>query len=37
MSVEHYSAEFLKLARYVPHIILNEEAKAERFRDGLSP
>jgi hypothetical protein len=37
MSVEQYSAEFLKLLRYAPHLIPDEETKIERFRDGLSP
>jgi hypothetical protein len=37
MTVEQYSAEFLKLSRYAPHLIPNEETKAERFRDGLTP
>jgi hypothetical protein len=37
MTVEQYSAEFQKLSRYAPHLIPNEETKAERFRDGLSP
>jgi hypothetical protein len=37
MSVEQYSAEFLKLFRYAPRLILVEETKIERFRDGLSP
>jgi hypothetical protein len=30
-------AKFLKLSRYAPHLIPNEETKIERFRDGLSP
>jgi hypothetical protein len=37
MIVEQYSAEFLKLSRYAPHLILDEQTKAERFHDGLSP
>jgi hypothetical protein len=37
MSVEHYSTEFQKLSRYAPYLILNEETKLERFRDGLVP
>jgi hypothetical protein len=37
MSVEQYSAEFQKLSRDAPHLIPDEETKAERFRDGLSP
>jgi hypothetical protein len=35
--VEQYSAEFLKLSRYAPHLIPNEQTKAERFLDNLSP
>ncbi|XP_062173566.1 uncharacterized protein LOC133879031 [Alnus glutinosa] len=37
MSVEQYSAKFLKLSRYAPRFIPDEETKIERFRDGLSP
>jgi len=37
MSVEQYSAMFLKLSRYAPRFIPDEETKIERFRDGLSP
>jgi hypothetical protein len=37
MLVEQYSAEFLKLSRYAPRLIPDEETKIERFRDGLSP
>jgi hypothetical protein len=37
MTVEQYSVEFQKLSRYAPHFIFDEETKAERFRDGLSP
>ncbi|XP_062152035.1 uncharacterized protein LOC133860441 [Alnus glutinosa] len=37
MSVEKYSTEFLKLSRYAPRLIPDEETKIERFRDGLSP
>jgi hypothetical protein len=37
MSVEQYSAEFQKFSRYAPHLIPDEQTKAERFRDGLSP
>jgi hypothetical protein len=36
MSDEQYSAEFLTLLRYAPHLIPNEETKPERFLDGLS-
>jgi hypothetical protein len=37
MTVEQYSTEFQKLLRYAPHLIPDEETKAEKFRDGLSP
>jgi hypothetical protein len=37
MSVEQYSAEFLKLSWFAPHLIPNKETKAKRFRNGLSP
>jgi hypothetical protein len=37
MSIEQYSAEFLRLSRYAPDLIPDEVAKIERFRDGLSP
>jgi hypothetical protein len=37
MLVEEYSAEFLRLSRYDPRLILDEESKVERFRDGLPP
>jgi hypothetical protein len=37
MTVEQYSAEFLKLSRFALHLIPDEETKAERFRDGLTP
>lgn len=37
MSVKRYSAEFQKLSRYAPTLVPDEETKAERFRDGLTP
>jgi len=37
MSVERYSAEFQKLSRYALTLVPDEETKAERFRDGLTP
>jgi hypothetical protein len=37
MSVEQYLAKFLKLSRYAPYLIPNEQTKAERFIDSLSP
>jgi hypothetical protein len=36
MSIERYSTKFQKLSRYAPSLILDEETKAERFRDGLT-
>jgi hypothetical protein len=36
MSIEQYSAKFLKLLRYVPHLIPDEQTKVEIFLDGLS-
>jgi hypothetical protein len=37
MSIEKSSTKFLKLSRYAPRLIPDEESKVERFRDGLSP
>jgi hypothetical protein len=37
MSVEHYLAEFQKLSRYAPNLVPDEETKAKRFCDGLTP
>jgi hypothetical protein len=37
MSIEHYAAEFQKLSRYSPSLVPDEETKAKRFRDGLTP
>jgi hypothetical protein len=37
MTIEWYAVEFQKLLRYAPYLIPDEETKAERFRDGLSP
>jgi hypothetical protein len=37
MPAEQYLVEFLKLSSYAPHLIPDEQTKAERFRDGLSP
>jgi hypothetical protein len=37
MSVKQYSTEFLKLSRYAPHLIPDEQTKAKKFLDGLSP
>jgi hypothetical protein len=37
MLVEQYSAKFLKLSRYAPHLIPDKQTEAERFLDGLTP
>jgi hypothetical protein len=37
MSVEQYSAEFLRLSRYAPYLITNEGIKVKKFRGGLAP
>jgi hypothetical protein len=37
MSVEQYSAEFLKLSWYAPHLIPDKQTKAERFLGILTP
>jgi len=37
MSVEQYSAEFLRLSRYAPYLIPDEETKVEKFQGGLVP
>jgi hypothetical protein len=37
MSVKQYVDEFLKLSRYALHLIPDEETKAKRFCDDLSP
>jgi hypothetical protein len=37
MSVEQYSAEFLRLSRYALYLILDEETKVQKFRGGLMP
>ncbi|XP_062144310.1 uncharacterized protein LOC133851756 isoform X3 [Alnus glutinosa] len=36
MSVEQYSAEFLRLSKYVPYLIPDEGTKVEKFRGGLA-
>jgi hypothetical protein len=37
MTMEQYSAEFLRLSRYAPYLIPDEEIKVEKFRGGLAP
>jgi hypothetical protein len=37
MLVKQYSAKFLKLSRYPPHLIPDKQTEAERFLDGLTP
>jgi len=37
MTVEQYSAEFLRLSRYAPYLIPDEGIKVEKFRGGLAP
>jgi hypothetical protein len=37
MSAEQYLVEFLKLSSCAPLLIPDEQTKAERFHDGLSP
>jgi hypothetical protein len=37
MSSEQYSVEFLRLSRYAPYLIPDEETKVEKFRGGLLP
>jgi hypothetical protein len=37
MSVEQYSARFMELARFALNLIPDEESKAERFENGLTP
>jgi len=37
MSVEQYSAEFMRLSRYAPYLIPDEGIKVEKFRGGLVP
>jgi hypothetical protein len=37
MSVEQYSARFMELARFALNLILDEESKAESFKNGLTP
>jgi hypothetical protein len=37
MTVEHYSARFMELARFVANLIPDKESKAERFENDLNP
>jgi len=33
--VDEYAAEFLRLSRFAPYIVTNEEKRASRFQQGL--
>ena len=35
MTVAQYEAEFSRLAKFAPTMVVDEEAKARRFKDGL--
>ena len=35
MTVAHYEAEFSRLAKFAPTMVVDEETKARRFEDGL--
>ena len=35
MTVAQYKAEFSRLAKFAPTMVVDEEAKAQRFEDGL--
>jgi len=37
MTMEQYSAEFMRLSRYAPYLIPDEEIKVEKFQGGLAP
>ena len=34
-TVDEYAAEFIRLSRFVPYIMANEENRASRFKQGL--
>ena len=34
-SVDEYAAEFLRLSRFAPYIVSDEEKQASRFQQGL--
>ena len=34
-SVDEYAAEFLRLSRFAPYMVANEEKRASRFQQGL--
>ena len=33
--VDEYAAEFLRLSRFAPYMVTNEETRARRFQQGL--
>ena len=36
MSVTEYQREFTRLSKYAPEILVSEEEKCRRFKDGLN-
>ena len=34
-TVDEYAAEFLRLSRFAPYMVANEEIRARRFQQGL--
>jgi len=36
MTVAEYEREFTRLSKYAPHMVLTEERRCKRFRDGLN-
>ena len=34
-SVDEYAAEFLRLSRFAPYMVADEEKRASRFQQGL--
>lgn len=37
MTVAEYEAEFAKLAKFAPKLVLDEESRARMFEEGLKP
>ena len=37
MTMDTYAAEFVKLSRFAPMLVADEEDKANHFRQGLKP
>ena len=37
MTVSQYEAEFARLARFAPTLVVDEDSKARRFEEGLRP